>query len=208
MKTKEEQIKKQIAEDRQNHEAFVKAQEALHKEALRTTLMNENYNPKEDEKETLFTVQALSDSALDWQNLVADYTKKYPQFQIKNNILQFQTQEDAIKFFAEQAAIEPPRKFLVREIDENAVLTGFCMFSCGDKNLYKGTLTEIHEQLKTAQNEKPNDQSLLEGITIISRMLNPNPTQDFRSTLQDNKKSEDTVGQTHSPNPLSTHPIK
>lgn len=212
MKTKEEQIKKQILEDRQNHEAFVKAQEALQKEALRTTtLLNENdsiNNPEEDEKEVLFAVSELSNNTLDWQNLVEDYAKKYPQFQINNNTLQFPTQEDAINFFAEQAAMEPPRKFLAREVDTNGMPTGFNVFSCGDKILYKGTLDAILDQLKAAQKEKPNDQSLLEGIAVISRMLNPNPTQDFRSSLQGNKNSEDTVGQTNSPNPLSTSPIK
>ncbi|MCL9682593.1 hypothetical protein [Legionella maioricensis] len=52
--------------------------------------------------------------------------------------------------------------------------TDVCL-SCGDGCFYKGSLTDIHRQLKNALEEDPENLNLSNGLAIISRELINNP---------------------------------
>ena len=213
MSTKEEKIKKQLEEERRKQEAFGKELEQLSKEEeLRKLSLQESEQSSKLRAQDDTTRMKFQPSSNDksWKKIIEDYKKKYPDVNIENNVLTFPTMDDAISFFKDQATCTPPRKFLASEIDGSGKLTGFHLFSCGDGNLYQGSLQEIHNQLEAAQLEKPEDKNINEGLNVIRSAMNP--THDFRSALlntRDSSKDMDDESeheQSSDMTPLSTKP--
>ena len=124
-------------------------------------------------------------SSDDWSKICSDYIKQYPDKPIKDNALSFPTKDDAIAFFTTQALSEPPREFLCAEIDQSGTKTGFNVFSCGNKKLYQGSLSDIHNQLKADLAQNPDDAKTKQGLETITRFINP--TLGFRTSLQEAK---------------------
>ncbi|KTD59007.1 hypothetical protein [Legionella shakespearei] len=203
MSTKEEQLKKLQEEEKRRDEAFALAreqEERKDKERKDAALAAEE--EQQIGQETYFTPSPNTNKS-DWEKIIEDYKKKYPDEPVKDNVLVFPTREDAINFFQQQASANPPRKFLGTEIDASGKPTGFNVFSCGDGKLYQGSLNEIQDQLKEAQKAKPDDPNIKEGLAIIARALNP--AQDFRAALKETKDADEPQ-QSTAPNPLSTKP--
>lgn len=214
MSSKEEQIKKKLQEDRQRQEALGREieQVRLEEEKRKAAALLDDSSPKPQPSEELtrYNIQAAGVESEDWKKIIEAYKKKYPENPIENNTLIFPTKQDVIDFFTKQASAEPPRKFLACEVNQNGKPTGFNVFSCGDGNLYKGTLNEIQDQLKAAQKENPEDPNLKQGLATIARFLNP--AQGYRETLLQTKEPENTApteehqSESTLPNPVSTKP--
>lgn len=202
--SKAEQLRKHLEEERRKNEAFelAREQELKEKERKEALLAAGEEEQQQVGQELYFTASPNMNQS-DWEKIVADYKKKYPDQPIKeDNVLIFPTREDAINFFQQQAAATPPRKFLGTEIDESGKPTGFYVFSCGDGTLYQGSLNEIQDKLKEAQKENPDDPNIKEGLATIARALNP--AQDFRAALKETKNGDEP--QSTAPNPLGTKP--
>ncbi len=208
MSTKEEKIRKQLMDERQKQDAQAREIEAARleeeKRKAAALLEDEELKDKPLEEITPVNFQATETESGDWVKIIEDYKAKYPESPIVNNVLVFPTKDDAISFFAEQAAMEPPRKFLVKEVGPDGKPTGFNVFSCGDGKLYKGTYEEIQEQLKAAQLENPDDPNIKQGLATIAQFVSPNPAQSFKETLLKNKEPEEA--NEHAVTPLGTVP--
>jgi hypothetical protein len=158
----------------------------------------------------------------DWEKIVEDYNKEeYKQEPDKNGALIFPNAEAAEKFFTEQASLK--REFLTTLVDENGKPVGdFHHFSCGDGQLYSGSLEEIHNKLTTALEtaNEPDQAKIKDGIQQIAdymQVFYPKPTpsssQTMKARIQDIKegaeqKSEQGLTQEEpehkSPTPLPT----
>ncbi|WP_298626984.1 hypothetical protein [uncultured Legionella sp.] len=194
MSSKEDKIRQKLIEERQKQEALGREMETARLEEERrmaTALLEDDASPKPVEEVSFQPTGVEPD---DWKKIIKDYNQQYPETPVENNVLRFPSQEDAISFFASQAALEPPRKFLARELGPDGKLTGFNVFSCGDGKLYQGTLEEIQEQLKEAELENKDDPAIKEGLQTIAKLLNP--AQSYKESLL----------KTREPDPLSIKP--
>jgi hypothetical protein len=224
MSTKEEQLKKLQEEEKRRDEAFKLALEQERKEkALKeAALATAEKEQRQVGKESYFTPSPGKNKS-DWEKILEDYKKKYPDQSVKDNVLTFTSLDEATKFFKDQATANPPRKFFMEEIDENGKPTGLNFFSCGNGKMYQGTLNEIQDQLKADQRANPDDPNIQEGLGDIARALNP--ARDFRAALKETKGVEEKKEQAQAqapepapeadegtehtaPNPYSTKPSK
>jgi hypothetical protein len=188
----QEQIKKNISKERQNKEM-----EQFHKEeqikaavltaSLDAPLLEEPPSMAKEDRSHFNLKPVLTDDDA-WKKILADYKKLYPGKSVENNMLSFETENDAIKFFTAQATNEPPGKFLVSEVDQNGKQTGMNLFSCGNSKLYKGSLKDIHRQLQDDLKQNPDDPNIKQGLNDITRLINP--TSEYRTVLQQAKDSE------------------
>lgn len=207
MSENKKQIEKNLQDAKRllEEEALLKEDE-LKKQLTKEELLKQKLKLPEDEKKsevTSFTVNNKGTNPTDWEKIKADYLKKYPDRSIdENDALEFDSREDAVNFFAEQAASK--RDFLCKEIDASGKPTGFNVFSCGDGTLYKGSLQEILEQLNTAKKANPDDPNVKKGIATIQSVLNP--TQQFRQTIQENREKTPEKVLNETPNPLDIKP--
>ncbi|MBL7479020.1 hypothetical protein [Legionella bononiensis] len=195
MSSNEDKIKKNLQAERLKQEALGREIEQIRLEEEKrknAALLDEESSKSQPVEEmTRFNLQPTGVEADDWKKIVEDFKKKYPNVPIENNVLVFPTKDDAIAFFTTQATQEPPRKFLASELDSNGKPTGFYAFSCGNGTLYQGTLNEIEEQLKSEQENNPDDPNLKQGLATISRLLNP--AKGYRETLIQAKDPESTT---------------
>jgi uncharacterized protein YrzB (UPF0473 family) len=199
MSTNEEQLKKLNEEEQNKKEVLESAleQEIKDKERKETVLAATEEEQQVDQ-ESYFTPSPNTNEN-DWEKILEAYKKKYPDKDRKDNSLTFPTREDAINFFQQQATESPPHKFFATEIGANGEPTGFNVFSCGDGQLYKGTLNEIQDQLKEANKEKPDDPNIKEGLATIARALNPD--QHSHAALKETKKNNDDFQEAPKPKP-------
>lgn len=156
--------------------------------------------------ESHFNLKALGTDPDDWKKIYADYKRLYPDKPDQNNTLIFDTQEDAINFFTSHATSEPPRTFLVYEVDQQGNRTGFNLFSCGNNKLYKGSLKDIQSQLQADLKNNPEDLKTKHGLEKITRCLNP--VSEYKVALQQAKDPVESVEQQTAdlPNPFNTRP--
>ncbi|TAL64731.1 MAG: hypothetical protein EPN84_02880 [Legionella sp.] len=185
MSSHNDSIKKQLEKDR------AKQQEQTNLEL--DNQKRERLIAEEEEREQAARQQAMDDQlkpnafkvipkptvnpSQEWKKIVEDYNKKYPQSEApKDNTLYFDSREDAVSFFTDQAAQK--RVFLSMEVDENRKETGFYMLSCGNGQLYQGTAAEIQAQL----NKAPQDEHTAVGNEMLKSLLNP--TLNYRSALK------------------------
>ncbi|RUR18883.1 hypothetical protein ELY21_06575 [Legionella sp. km535] len=192
MSSNEDKIKKNLQEERLKQEALSREIEQLRleEEQRKAALEIDEPSPKAQPEEIKprFNLVPTGGESEDWKKILQDFKKKYPDAVIKNNALVFPTKEDAIAFFTAQATQEPPRKFLVAEMDSNGKPTGFHVFSCGNGTLYQGNLNKIKEQLKQDLQNNPEDPNLKEGLATIARFLNP--SKGFKESLIQAKDPE------------------
>lgn len=193
MSSNEDKIKKNLQEERLRQEALSREMEQLRLEEERRKAAlaaddEPSPKPQPEEIKPRFNLVPTGGESEDWKKILQDFKKKYPDAVIENNVLVFPTKEDAIAFFTAQANQEPPRKFLVAEMDSNGKRTGFHVFSCGNGTLYQGNLNEIKEQLKQDLQNNPEDPNLKEGLATIARLLNP--SKGFKESLIQAKDPE------------------
>lgn len=204
MKNKDEIIKKAQLIKKQNEELQIAARDkAIELENLaKQTILIENADQKTDKTEhTSYFMPKPEKGKSDWEKILAEFKEKYPNTPVDANVLTFATKEEAINFFKSEAT--KGHKFLAEEITQEGTPTGFYLFSCGDKNMYQGTISQIHDQLLEAQLKNPDDANLKEGIAKISALLNP--TQSYRESMRGERPSD---GNNTSPTPLGTNPLK
>lgn len=174
--------------------------------------------PSDEEDKTLTPLQAIlfivkpivkpSTGTLstvgDWEKVVEDYQKKYPDTPVTNNALKFPVKEDGIQFFTAQATSTPPRKFFVRQVDQDGKPTGDNIGSCGDGKLYRGTLQEIQADLQSSLKANPNDANIQDGLDFITRTI----AQDLKARLHDAKEEapKASLEENNDPNLLSIKP--
>jgi hypothetical protein len=214
---KEQEKLKRLAEEKlkQDEQNNDKAQrdrssnELLAAQAAQATQLSPvaEVKPKPQEH---FKVQSKGPINEDWKEILKDYEKIYPK-PTKDNTLSFPTKEDALKFFAEQASANPPRKFLASQVDAQGQYKDYNVFSCGDGQVYKGSFEQIKQDLSKALEKDPKNQNIVEGLATIERYANP--AQNFKSTLKAIKPnpeaksaSEELAPSSLTPNPLSTTP--
>ncbi|MBA3537599.1 MAG: hypothetical protein H0T84_13495 [Tatlockia sp.] len=182
--------------------------------------------PKKDHDKTSELQEVKYSSAKptgDWKDIVDDYKAKYDKEPDKNGALVFATAEEAETFFTDQAVLN--REFLTTLVDENGKPEGdFHYFSCGNGQLYSGSLKDIHSKLQTsleaAVNEPAQAEKIEAGIAKIEAYMKdfypkstPSATQTMKASLQDIKESTEQKPDQEldkeepeykSPTPLST----
>ena len=206
MPRKEDIVKKEIAREKRDREIEQLYNEEEQKKVAVLAASFKKFSPAVEEEEYHFNIKPSGSNNGDWQKIIADYKKQYPDKPIQNNVLTFTTLEDAINFFTAQAAHEPPRKFLAPEVDHQGNLTGFNLYSCGNKKLYQGTLKDIQNQLKADLKQNPEDLNVKQGLDEITSLLNP--TSGYRAALQEVKSPAEDEEQDKSnlPNPFNIRP--
>ncbi|CAM2980899.1 hypothetical protein [Legionella worsleiensis] len=157
-------------------------EQRLKDEQIRNAILDDSMTAAPVATTLSFQVQPPAGEGEDWQKIIEDFKKLYPYSPIKNNILTFPTQKDAINFFTAQARQEPPRKFLAIQIGSDGKPTGYTLFSCGNGTLYQGSLAEIESQLKAELKNQPDDHNLQEGLATIMRASNT--AQSYKESLK------------------------
>jgi hypothetical protein len=130
----------------------------------------------------------------------------------KSNGLSFCSREDAVLFFEAQA--KAGHEFLVGEC-VGGKATRFYLFSCGNKQLYKGSLDDIKKQLEIACEENPDHRQIKHGLEVITKAIAEKkvtereeakpacPAARMRGHLQDQRKEDTAESLTKSTPPLS-----
>lgn len=193
MSSNKESVKKKLEEDRIKAQELAnleldnqrKQQRILAEDQERKQAANNQRTINEQLKPCAFQMSPKPTPKAndDWKKIVADYVKKYPKGEVKDNTLSFATREEAVDFFQEQATKK--RTFLAYEMDEHGKKTGFCVLSTGNGQLYKGTAAEIQAQL----NQGPQDEHSALGNEMLKSMLNPTPN--YREALRNNRNAQE-----------------
>jgi curved DNA-binding protein CbpA len=185
-------------------------------------------------KNVQFTPANYEQNDNDLDKLYQDYFKKWFHLRpepanekegqlVKRGVLIFPDRASAENFLTAQAKEEkfpggPGRKFMFQQIGHDGKPTGYVAFSCGNKELYKGSLEEIKKQLEdhiknpTPAHEKYMDH-MKEGLAQINQLIGPqkNYTESMKAALQDVRRAEVNANaqneQQHTaPNPFPTTP--
>lgn len=130
----------------------------------------------------------------DWVLILADYKIKYGLLpDEKTGALVFLSREEAVEFF--KAQTKAGREFFTAEhIDGKP--SGFYLLSCGDGELYQGTLDEINAGLEAAIKKDPTNKKALESLASLRQFISGNDlvskktTQRMRENLQDTRVEE------------------
>ena len=125
----------------------------------------------------------------DWNTIVEAYQKRFNREPDKDGALAFNTKDEAISFFEDQA--QSKLKFLATQA-VNDQLIDFHLFSCGDGKLYKGTAAEIRAQLEQVIQTNPGNQDVVDGLAFFNSLLPvaPTPAVEMRSLLKDARAAE------------------
>lgn len=207
MSSDEEQVKKNIALEREQSEEVEARKKAEYAEEVERQLA-EGMAPKPHR------YRSSSPNNSDWNKIVDNYKQQFPDRAPMNGALAFNSKQEVLDFFQAQAQATPPLKFLSAEITENGKPTGNCVCSVGDGTLYHGTFSQVKAQLQQALQAKPNDPDIISTIAKIDQ-ISQKPTQDFRSALQEGRQKlpkpeqsapEEEQEQSQTINPLSTRP--
>lgn len=128
-------------------------------------------------KQVLIELDEVEDESI--QSLIyADYKKQFNRERDAQGRLVFESQAQAVAFFKGQAQLN--RSFLASAMNEDNTPTGFHMFSCGDGQLYQGTLAEIKAQLDGALKSNPGHQQLQQGLDYIESKLELDKKPNFK----------------------------
>lgn len=149
-----------------------------------------------------FKVQADTDSdednkkfQSDWPLILKNYHEFRKEEQFSDDIqvdesgmLVFPSMESAVKFFTAQANLG--YKFLAERFENNQP-TGDCQFSCGNGQLFSGTLETIKSQLEKALELNPDDEKLATGLEYINTQITPaNNVNQMRDKLASMKMTD------------------
>lgn len=145
----------------------------------------------------------------DWHALMTAYRMKYtPSFKEEDKKkkgareeLRFPSREDAILFFKSQAS--KGHMFLMAEYQDGKA-TGFHVYSCGDGELYQGTLSIIRNQLKRALEESAPDidKRTKRGFDEITKILSLPSSAIVHEEDPGSREEESTT-----PTPLKKRPV-
>lgn len=192
MSSHEETLKRKLELDRLNKEENERLLE-LERRRLSSGQLPDTPVVQQEEDETVSFVSTGNKS--DYQKIIEDYNKQYPETAVKDTdekgVLIFPSRDAATDFLAAQAASKPPRKFLFSEMDATSgQLMDFHFFSCGDGALYKGSMSEIQNQLQEAQKANPDNGKIKAGLELIKARLNTNASVDYKSRVAEARNSE------------------
>jgi len=189
----QEQARLAEKEAKEKARAAQEAEEAAKKHRIKN---KDDSNIESDE------TQAKPLQTLDWQKIIAAYKDQFDLEAGPDGTLAFPDKKSATAFFKEQAAL--CLKFFCVLLPEKKDFE----FSCGDGQLYSGSLAEIQEKLKTAlENASPENKiNIEEGLKEVQYYMKTNPTQDARLAMKNlarpAEQEQDDAYQ--SPSPLST----
>lgn len=142
----------------------------------------------------------------DWDLILKDFnTIKGMSIDEKTGALIFPSHDAAVAFFEKQAIAG--YEFFVAEYIGGQP-SGFHLFSCGDGDLYKGTLEEIREQLEIAIKENPQNTKASAGLESLKDIIeaasatlgDDNPTNKMRDSLNEGR-GENLLEPSSSPSP-------
>lgn len=196
MSNNADNMKKQLERDRINLESDNKKKQQLLAEEEARLNASRKLASDEQLKPNSFRVnpKPSSNPSETWKKITEKYAEKYPQREIKEDTLSFETREEAISFFEEQAADK--QIFMAMELDGNGKETGFYVLSCGNGQLYKGNLTDIQDQLKNST----QDEHTQLGLDMLKPLMNP--AQNYRSNIKNAKTDDQELASTApKPNP-------
>ena len=161
--------------------------------------------PDDEMESSPFTMNVENNSTIDsdWEKVVEDYKRKYPERQLENNRLPFLSKEEATSFFEEQAAIQPPRKFMGRGFDSAGQPMDYFVLCPGNNKLYEGCANEIYNQLTAELKDNPEDQKIKDGLNKIKPFVNP--SQRMRQEIQ-RCRPEEPEPVSSTPTPMRTTP--
>lgn len=102
-----------------------------------------------------------------------------------SSVFVFEGLQQANDFFTKRAK----EKICFLCVEENKGFTGHNFYSCGDGNIYQGSLDDIIVGLKQSIAADASNKEAQEGLDYITSLLpKPNPATAFRNVLGDNKK--------------------
>lgn len=187
MSSKEQDIKKQLEQQREQRQKVEHEQALLvRQETARLAQLPQSQQQQAEETQALDATlpvvikPVVSDAAKgDWHKILSAYRELYPESAVKDNCLIFTSQQDALTFFNNQA--KSSHTFFVQEFT-NDKASGFHFYACGNGVLYSGSIDDIHQQLQRAQQDNPSAQ-VNEGLAFITKQMVANPTTNFRSAL-------------------------
>ncbi|KTD61349.1 hypothetical protein [Legionella spiritensis] len=197
-------MKKKSEQQKENDERAQLAAKLREQEELSRLLQEEE--PKLEISEQEYKPSPKTDLS-DWKQIAKDYQEEMEQEPAEDGTLNFPSREAAVQFFEKQA--QKGRQFLANELG-----TDFHVFSTGDGQLYKGTLSEIQAQLKDAIQQNPGNEKTQAGLDLINRLApTPSPKPDLgkemrekmRALREEQEPPQQTMRET-TPNPLSTKP--
>lgn len=205
MPTEEE--KKKLAKEKA--EALQLEEEKARASAILAAKEENKPVAKEEELESTFKPAQTDEN---WKKIVKAYKEEFKQEpREEDGVLVFPSKEAAINFFEKQAAQN--LEFFVTEVTPEGQPTGFHMYSCGNGQLYKGSLQEIQKQLQDALKQDPQNDKLNNGLKMIqNRMgIEQNPASKMRGALeslknQDTPTPEAKEEESKTPSPFSTKP--
>ena len=141
----------------------------------------------------------------DWDLILAAFNAiKGMRIDEKTGALIFPSHDAAVGFFEKQASAG--YAFFVAEYIDGH-LSGFKMFSCGDRKFYQGTLDDIKKQLEAAMKQDPQNIKALEGLELVKEIIKKesaatlgedNPANKMRGSLKE-KRSENSLEPSPSP---------
>lgn len=177
-----------------NQEVSESARFALEQENRRKALLNETVDefenkPIDHSTDLPFNVKLIPTKSEDDQFLWDTYKTQFNKDPIikpdGSRLFSFESKAQAMAFFLECA--NKGRPFFCME--EGAGVEGHHYFSCGNGQLYQGSLQAILADLKKALLASPDNASLQEGIERSSSYL-PNPATVFRYELNQKKSAD------------------
>lgn len=206
MSSNEKQIKEQLIREQLEKEQRAKEIELLNAEEERRKAAIQLDESDTEAKPEPEVYKLSKKHSSDWNKIIEDYKKQYPDKPIKNNCLCFESDDDAVNFFQAQATAQPPRAFFAIKVDEHGTPLGPCMCSCGNGKLYQGNASEIKAQLEQELEKDPNNPEIMKYISIAEDLLKK-PAQDFRSTMQAQREEHNNRNSSEpSPEDLSPTP--
>lgn len=206
---KEDELKQQQADalTKKNNEAIA-LQKTMGEQlkTMATVKPSEPLKKRKSESPAEFRPTLKTKKQKDW-DLILEAFKAIDGMRIdeKTGALIFPSHESSVNFFTEQAKMG--REFFVAEyVDDKP--TGFHLFSCGNKQIYQGTLDEIKAELEAEIKKNPTNTSASEGLLQIEEAIKAtlvnDPTNKMRGALQENRENKEATSPSASSIPENT----
>lgn len=132
------------------------------------------------------TIKKHSINDEDWEKIAEQFKQDFGRELEEDGSMVFPSHEAAVNFFTEQAAKK--LEFLAMQMQDNKP-TGFAVFSCGDGQLYQGTIEEIKAAIEIANQENPQAM-YTKALKTLSEIPSFNPASSMRGALDNLKKPD------------------
>ncbi|STX28211.1 Uncharacterised protein [Legionella beliardensis] len=191
---------KREEEERLERERFQKMNEDSTPEP--TNLFGSDEDEDEDEDAQEKARFASKSDNKHWAEIVEAFTKQHGKDKVEpDGTLVFNSRDEAKDFFKQQAEGQPPKEFLVCEVDQNRKPSGYYVFSCGSGKMYEGAnladiKKQVEEDLEKSANDKnqPANDKLQQGLARLNTILKKEQLQQAKEEpKKDAPKPQDNL---------------